>query len=104
VVERISILAGECVTLSVLPSQAIRLTSKTADIGDVNEEIPLEQLDGEHFRVSFSGKYFRDILRAVASENVKIRFAGKERPLVIEPLNVKNSSTLFLITPMRTQE
>lgn len=104
VVERISILAGECVTLSVLPTHMIRLISKAADIGDVNEEIPLVQLDGEHFRVSFSGKYFRDILRAVASENVKIRFAGKERPLVIEPLNVKNSSTLFLITPMRTQE
>lgn len=103
VVERISILVGESVTLSVLPSHAISLTSKNAEIGDVKEEIPLVQLEGEPFRVSFNGKYFRDILRAIDSENLRIKFAGKERPLVIQPVDT-NSSTLFLITPMRTQD
>ncbi|WP_339315710.1 DNA polymerase III subunit beta [Paenibacillus sp. FSL R10-2734] len=103
VVERISILAGESVTLNVFPSHTLRLISKTAEIGDVKEEIPLEHLEGEHFRVSFNGKYFRDILRVIDSETLRIRFAGKERPLVIQPVDA-SSSTLFLITPMRTQD
>ncbi|OMD72250.1 DNA polymerase III subunit beta [Paenibacillus odorifer] len=103
VVERISILAGESVMLSVLPSNTLSLVSKTAEIGDVKEEIPLEHLEGDHFRVAFNGKYFRDILRAIDSETLRIRFAGKERALVILPVDV-SSSTLFLITPVRTHD
>ncbi|WP_340008537.1 DNA polymerase III subunit beta [Paenibacillus sp. FSL K6-0276] len=103
VVERISILAGESVTLSVLPSGILSLISRTADVGEAKEEIPLEYLKGEYFRVAVNGKYFRDILRAIDSETLRIRFAGKERPLVIQPADT-TSSTLFLITPMRTQD
>jgi len=103
VVERVSILAGENITLSVLPAHKLQLISKSAEVGDVKEEIPLEQMEGEHFKVSFNGKYFRDILRAIDSENLRIKFAGKERPLVIQPVDM-TSSTLFLITPMRTQD
>lgn len=103
VVERVSILAGENVTLSVLPAHKLQLIAKSAEVGDVKEEIPLEQMEGEYFKVSFNGKYFRDILRAIDSENLRIKFAGKERPLVIQPVDM-TSSTLFLITPMRTQD
>ncbi|AIQ35259.1 hypothetical protein R50345_11945 [Paenibacillus sp. FSL R5-0345] len=103
VVERISILAGESVMLSVLPSHMLSLVSKTAEIGDVKEEIPLEYLDGDHFRAAFNGKYFREILRAIDSETLRIRFAGKERPLVILPVDA-STSTLFLITPVRTHD
>ncbi|MBY3620305.1 DNA polymerase III subunit beta [Acinetobacter sp. CUI P1] len=103
VVERVSILAGENITLIVLPALKLQLISKSAEVGDVKEEIPLEQMEGEHFKVSFNGKYFRDILRAIDSENLRIKFAGKERPLVIQPVDM-TSSTLFLITPMRTQD
>jgi len=103
VVERIAILAGESVTLGVYPSGILHLISKTADVGEAKEEIPLEYLEGEYFRVAFNGKYFRDILRAIDSETLRIKFAGKERPLVIQPVDM-TSSTLFLITPMRTQD
>ncbi|MEK3660986.1 DNA polymerase III subunit beta [Paenibacillus sp. FSL F4-0236] len=103
VVERIAILAGESVTLGVYPSGILHLISRTADVGEAKEEIPLEYLEGEYFRVAFNGKYFRDILRAIDSETLRIRFAGKERPLVIQPVDM-TSSTLFLITPMRTQD
>lgn len=103
VVERIAILAGESVTLGVYPSGILHLISRTADVGEAKEEIPLEYLEGEYFRVAFNGKYFRDILRAIDSDRLRIRFAGKERPLVIQPVDM-TSSTLFLITPMRTQD
>lgn len=95
VVERISILAGESVMLSVLPSHMLSLVSKTTEIGDVKEEIPLEYLEGDHFRAAFNGKYFRDILRAIDSETL--------RPLVILPVDA-SSTTLFLITPVRTHD
>lgn len=102
IVERVSIVVGESVVLSVLPSHNLRLISKSAEIGDVKEEIPLEHLEGEPFSDSFNGKYLRDILRAMDSENLRIKFAGKERTLVIEPVDATLFS-LFLITPMRTQ-
>jgi DNA polymerase-3 subunit beta len=101
--ERVSILAGESVTLSVLPSQQLQLLSRSAEVGDVQEEIILEQIEGEPFRVSFNGKYCRDILRAIDSEKLRIKFAGKDKPLVIEPLET-TSSTLYLMTPMRIRD
>lgn len=79
VVERIAILAGESVTLGVYPSGILHLISRTADVGEAKEEIPLEYLEGEYFRVAFNGKYFRDILRAIDSETLRIRFAGKRK-------------------------
>ena len=102
VVERVSILVGESVTLSVLPSHNLQMISNSAEVGDVKEEIPLEHLEGEPFSVSLNGKYFRDILRAIDSENLRIKYTGKERPLVIQPVE-HFSSTIFLLTPVRTR-
>lgn len=102
VVERVSILASESVSLSVLPSHNLQMISNSAEVGDVKEEIPLGHLEGEPFSVSLNGKYFRDILRAIDSENLRIKFTGKERPLVIEPVE-HFSSTIFLLTPVRTR-
>jgi len=59
-------------------------------------------MSGDDFSISLNGKYFFEMLRYMDSERVKIRFTGKDGPVVIIPEETE-SAALFLITPVRTQ-
>lgn len=100
-VECVSVLAGENIIRLLASRNALELSSRTADIGDVQDEVPLIQMSGEDFSISINGKYFIDILHNIDSERVKLWFTGKVSPVVIIPDDAA-SSTLFLITPVRT--
>lgn len=100
-VDRATVLAGESIIRIVAASNKLDLLSKTAEIGDVQDEVPLKEMNGEDFVISLNGKFFIDILRCVDSEYVSLRFTGKASPIVIQPFD-NSSSTLFLIPPVRT--
>jgi len=100
-IERATVLASESIVKIVVTSNKINLLSRTAEIGEVHDEVPLKEMNGEEFIISLNGKFFVDILRCIDSEYVRLRFTGKASPVVIQPLN-DPSSTLFLITPVRT--
>lgn len=100
-VERATVLATGSIIRIVVTSSKFNLLSKTAEIGDVQDEVPLKEMNGEDFIISLNGKFFIDILRYIDSEYVRLRFTGKLSPIVIQPLN-NLSSALFLITPVRT--
>ncbi|WP_407944624.1 hypothetical protein [Paenibacillus swuensis] len=75
--------------------------SKTAEIGDIENEVPLLQMLGEEFIISLNGKFFIDILRNIDCPSIRIRYAGQNSPIVLLPDDSLMSS-LFLITPVRT--
>lgn len=100
-VECVSVLAGENVIRLVSSSNTMELISRTAEIGDVRDEVPLVQMSGDEFNLSLNGKYLIDILRCIGSERIKFRFTGKVSPVVLIPEDIE-SPTLFLITPVRT--
>jgi DNA polymerase-3 subunit beta len=100
--ERVALLSGESniVCLVINSVQSIELSSKTAEIGDVFEEIQLEELIGEQISISFNGKYMMDIIRAIDSEKTRIKLTDKWKPIVVQPIDIPES--LFLLTPIRT--
>ena len=109
-IDRISLLkALECVT--VIASQNIirleatasklKLSSRTAEIGDIENEIPLLEMSGEQFIISLNGKFLIDIFRNSECVHARIRYTGKTNPIVVLP-DDSHMSTLFLITPVRT--
>ncbi|MBD0379916.1 DNA polymerase III subunit beta [Paenibacillus sedimenti] len=100
-VERVAILAGESIIRLVATTHKLDLLSRTAEIGDVQDEVPLTEMIGEDFIISLNGKFFIDILRCMDNEYVRLRFTGKASPIVILPADAR-LSTLFLITPVRT--
>jgi DNA polymerase-3 subunit beta len=102
--ERVTLLSGEgkVVKLIIKTINSIDLSSQTAEIGDVNEEIQVDELFGSQVNISFNGKYMIDILRCIDSEKVKVSFSDKWKPIVVQPSD--NSGSLFLITPIRTPD
>ncbi|MDQ0901191.1 DNA polymerase-3 subunit beta [Paenibacillus sp. V4I7] len=100
-VECVTVLAGESIIRLLATTSTLELLSRTAEIGDVQDEVPLMEMSGDDFSISLNGRFFIDILRSIDSEHVRIRFTGKASPVVIIP-EIKPSSTLFLITPVRT--
>jgi len=100
-VGRASVLAGDSIVRLIASTGKLALLSNASDIGDVRDEVPLAAVRGEPFTVSMNGKLLLDIIRCIDYERVLIKYAGKTSPIVIIPMDA-HSSTLFLLTPVRT--
>jgi DNA polymerase-3 subunit beta len=102
-VERVSVLAGGSIIRLTAASGKLILVSATADVGEVRDEISLEAMEGEDFTIALNARFLLDILRCLDSGSLRVRYTGKESPVVIltaDPL----SPALFLITPVRTHD
>jgi len=100
-VECVTVMASENIIRLVATANKLKLLSRTAEIGDIENEVPLLEMTGEEFIISLNGKFFLDFLRNSDCKNVRIRYAGKTNPIVVLP-DDSLTSTLFLITPVRT--
>ena len=103
-VDRTLLFTEERVTIDTLTisQQETRLTSKSQEIGDFNEELAPEAVDGEDLRVSFSATYMLDALKTIPSDKVAIRFVGKMKPFTIA--DEANEDLVQLMLPVRTYE
>ncbi|MUV37949.1 DNA-directed DNA polymerase [Lentibacillus sp. JNUCC-1] len=103
-VDRASLLAqtndNSVVKLVAEPDGVMELSGHTQDIGQVTEEFPALNMEGESLNISFSSAYMLDALKAIDSEEIKIEFTGAMRPFIIRPAN--DNSILQLIVPVRT--
>ncbi|MEO2213066.1 DNA polymerase III subunit beta [Paenibacillus amylolyticus] len=101
-VECVTVMASAQVIRLVANADTLKLLSKTADVGDIQNEIPLLEMCGEEFMISLNGKFFIDILRNMDCASVRLRYTGKTSPIVVLPDDSLMSS-LFLITPVMTR-
>ncbi|MBP2118825.1 DNA polymerase-3 subunit beta [Cohnella lubricantis] len=102
-VECVTVLASERIIRLEAGATKLKLLSRTAEVGDMENEVPLMGMSGEEFILSLNGKYLIDILRNSDCPNVRIRYAGRTNPIVVLP-NDSLMSALFLITPVRTRD
>ncbi|GGG72675.1 hypothetical protein GCM10010918_30710 [Paenibacillus radicis (ex Gao et al. 2016)] len=102
-IERSTVLASESAVMMEVNSGKLVLLSRTAQIGDVQDEVPIEELKGDSFRIALNGKLFLDILRCIDCTYIQVKYTGKASPIVIKPLD-RSQSALFLITPLRTAD
>lgn len=103
-IDRASLLAKEeqnnVVKLTTKENNIVEITSNSPEIGQVAEEVVIENIEGEALKISFSAKYMLDALRAIENDEVTIDFTGAMRPFVIKPAN--GDPIIQLITPVRT--
>ncbi|MDO3409745.1 DNA polymerase III subunit beta [Saccharibacillus sp. CPCC 101409] len=102
-VERVTILAGGNTIRLAAAAERLRLSSRTAEVGDIEHEVPLLEMSGEAFALSLNGRLLLELLRGSDCGRTRIRYAGKNTPLVILPDDPLKSS-LYLITSVRTPE
>jgi DNA polymerase-3 subunit beta len=103
-IDRASLLAREernnVVKLASMEGNMIEISSYTPEIGHVSEQIPIQSLEGEDLRISFSAKYMMDALRAIGGNEISISFTGAMRPFIIQ--SEEDPNILQLVLPVRT--
>lgn len=78
----------------------LKLTSSSAEIGKIEEEMPIEILKGDNIRISFSVKYMMEALRSFNSKEICLYFNGDIKPIIIKEND--NGDLLQLILPIKT--
>ncbi|WP_028558942.1 DNA polymerase III subunit beta [Paenibacillus pinihumi] len=100
-VERATVLGGGKVIRLTAATDQLALLSRTAEIGDLLDEIPIAGLQGEPFALAVNGEFLTNILRAIDSGNVVLRYTGESKPMVILPGDAA-AGGLYILTPIRT--
>ena len=78
----------------------VLLTSQSQEIGSSKETLMLNHFEGQSLRLSYSGKFMLDALKAINSSDVLIKFSGELKPFLV--LNPHDETVLQLILPVRT--
>ena len=103
VIDRVSILTSDkeknIVTLETVDDTLI-LRSSSAEIGRVEEKMPVEKNNKENIKISFSAKYMMDALRSFNTEKVSIHFVGDIKPILIK--SEEDETLTQLVLPIRT--
>lgn len=103
VIDRVSILTSDkeknIVTLETTDDYLI-LRSSSAEIGRVEEKMPITKNNDENIKISFSAKYMMEALRSFSTETVDIHFVGEIKPILIK--SSEDNSLTQLVLPIRT--
>ena len=103
VIDRVSILTSDkeknIVTLETTDDYLI-LRSSSAEIGRVEEKMPITKNNDENIKISFSAKYMMEALRSCSTETVDIHFVGEIKPILIK--SSEDTSLTQLVLPIRT--
>ncbi len=76
------------------------VSSKSQEVGSSVEEIAKYEFEGEPIKISFSGKFLSEAIRAIEGSNIKISFEGDMKPFVVREDD--DLTTTHLILPVRT--
>ena len=103
-IDRASLLAREdrnnVVRFETVETNVVEISSNSPEIGKVEEEITVSNMEGEGLKISFSAKYMMEALKAIDGQDVVIEFAGAMRPFIIR--SIHDDAILQLILPVRT--
>ena len=103
VIDRVSILTSDkeknIVTLETTDDWLI-LRSSSAEIGRVEEKMPIIKNNSENIKISFSAKYMVEALKSFSTETVDIHFVGEIKPILIK--SSEDTTLTQLVLPIRT--
>ncbi|MTT31051.1 DNA polymerase III subunit beta [Terrilactibacillus sp. BCM23-1] len=102
-IERASLLAKEernNVVKLRTHENSVEILSQSAELGRVYEDVPVEKIEGEDLKISFSAKLTMEALSRIDAQTIQINFTGAMRPFVIRP--VGDDGILMLVLPVRT--
>lgn len=71
-----------------------------AEIGEVNEFVPLDRMEGEELLIAFNAKYLLDGIRALDSEKLVVTLNGSLNPMIVRPQDDPDHA-LYLVLPVR---
>lgn len=105
-IERASLLSHEgrnnVVKLSLnTETQTATLSSNSPEVGNIEEELQFDKLDGNNIEISFNPDYMRAALQALGQSEVRLALTLPLRPFTLTPTE-DSEDFIQLITPVRT--
>ncbi|WP_274436327.1 DNA polymerase III subunit beta [Alicyclobacillus sp. ALC3] len=79
----------------------ITISSSSAEVGNVSEQVGVEAQSGDVMQIAFNGKNVLDALDAISSESVVVRFNGPNQPFILQEPG--DDTALQLISPVLTR-
>ena len=89
------------IRMEINAADDILISSKSPEIGEYNESVIAMSYEGMPLDITFSGSYLSDALKALYTENVRIKFTESMKPFIILNDN-EDESLLQLVLPVRT--
>ncbi len=102
-IDRASLLTNESDKNTIMfesNKNEVLVSSNIPEIGNVKENITVENKIGKDIQIAFSSKYMMEALKTFDAENVELCFNGDVKPIIIR--NKDNSDLIQLIVPIRT--
>jgi DNA polymerase-3 subunit beta len=78
----------------------MNITSQTADLGEAQETVPVEFVDG-NMVIRFNALYMLDFLGVLDSEEMTFEFKDEKTPVLLKPHEATAASYSYVIMPMR---
>ncbi|MGX7112653.1 DNA polymerase III subunit beta [Gemella cuniculi] len=104
-VDRVSLMSREDkddIIKLVLKEGVLEISSQSKEFGSAIEEIRVNStLEEDKFEISVSGKYLKDAVSAIASEEIIIKFSGELTAFIVQPSDY-HRDIIELILPVRT--
>jgi DNA polymerase III subunit beta len=103
-IDRACLFAGEWknnnVSLSI-EGQKLCISSGSSEMGTIQEFQDIRHMEGEEeLKISVDGHFLLDALKTINEAEIKMKFSGSMKPVVIESAG-EESSYLHLISPVR---
>lgn len=87
----------------IVENGELQLTSNSPEVGYVEEDVTVSEVNGEDIEISFNPDYLRDALNTFDTNKVTLKLISTLRPFVIVPAAAEsNNDFVQLITPIRT--
>lgn len=101
-IDRASLFASESsnIVKLTMTQNNVQISSKSQEIGSVEEDLHSAIFTGNPLNISFSAKYVTDAIRSISANKIKIYFVGDMKPFIIK--NDDDESLTQLVLPVRT--
>lgn len=81
--------------------ETIVLKQKNGELGSSQEEIIVDEIEGEEIGISFNARYVIEALKAFDSETVVFQFSGNMKPFIVRPKDYTTEDVIQLVLPVR---
>ena len=103
VIDRVSILTSDkeknVVSLET-DGNILIMRSSSAEIGHVEEKMPIKKNNDNNIKISFSAKFMMEALKVLEGEEATITFVGEINPIIVQ--DNKEDNLIQLVLPIRT--
>ena len=104
-VDRVSLMSREDkddIIKLIVKDNVLEISSQSKDLGSAVEEIKVDStLEDDVFEISVSGRYLKEAIYAIASEEIIVKFSGELTAFIVQPADY-HRDIIELILPVRT--